>query len=413
MQVEALKTELEQLIKAEVPAPPLLVLNRALEYCGAQLQVIDLALDWSARKTNTQSALETQRNELSHEIDKLNEFLLELSSQLRSTVDLTQSRIFAEIPEQSQRSIQLMKDFDSLAESVTVGILPPEDQSLVDTVESTVNKTIELSDQLLQTGPDGWEEIVLDHDEALLTGLVQRLDLMNERGQLADAWRLIKLAGDDLRSIVNLGAQQVIGTRTGSKNPVDFSFDNSETRLTASLDTPLNRRLQRNNFRVALINYNVGLRNLMASEDSIKLDVREDLRQLALDRDQYSISVASAALAYERVISTRLRLQLAVQNVAARDFLEAQQAYANSLNAIARQHINYITDRLELFFDLEAFEVDSCGHWPEVSSDSSPQMNLDFPGHNPRPYDTLPPNVHYSKTIRQLEHIPPGEVEIR
>ncbi len=74
----------------------------------------------------------------------------------------------------------------------------------------------------------------------------------------------------------------------------------------------------------------------MAAEDSIKFDVREDLRQLALDRNQYTIAVASASLAYERVISTRLRLQFAAQNVAARDFLEAQQAYTNALLAIAR-----------------------------------------------------------------------------
>jgi len=147
--------------------------------------------------------------------------------------------------------------------------------------------------------------------------------------------------------------------------------NDSETRLSVALDTPLNRRLQRNNFRLALINYNVGLRNLMAAEDSIKLDVREDLRQLALDRSQYTIAVESAALAYERVISTRLRLQFAVANVAARVFLEAQQAYTNALNSIARLHVNYITDRTELFFDLEAFDLDSNGYWSGVTEDLS------------------------------------------
>lgn len=414
MQVEALYTELEQQLKSEVAAPPLLILNRSLEYSEAKLEMIDLALEWSAEKANTgQAILTRQRDELASEIGKLQEFLVEISSQLRSAVDLTQSQVFSDIPKQSQRAIELMKRIDNLATQVTDGVLPRNGNSLTDSVESAVTQTIELSDQLLRNGPDGWEEIVLDHDEALLTALVQRLDLMNQRGRLADSWRQIKLAGDDLRSIMNLGAQQRIGTRTNSDNPVDFSFENSETRLTASLDTPLNRRLQRNNFRVALINYNLGLRNLMALEDSIKQDVREDLRQLALDRTQYSISVASAALAYERVISTRLRLQLAVQNVAARDFLEAQQAYANALNSIARQHVNYITDRLELFFDLEAIDVDSCGYWQGITSDTGPAVNLDFPGHNPRPYDTLPPHVRYSPTIRQMEKIPPGEVEIR
>jgi hypothetical protein len=198
-------------------------------------------------------------------------------------------------------------------------------------------------------------------------------------------------------------------TKSGANDPFDFTFDDSETRLSVALDTPLNRRLQRNNFRLALINYNVGLRNLMAAEDSIKLDVREDLRQLALDRNQYAIAVASAALAYERVISTRLRLQLAVQNVAARDFLEAQQAYTNALSAIARQHVNYIVDRTELFFDLEAFDVDNNGYWAGVKEDYGPQPNVDFRGENPRPYDHLPPRVWYSPTIRQMEQIGPGD----
>jgi hypothetical protein len=151
----------------------------------------------------------------------------------------------------------------------------------------------------------------------------------------------------------------------------------------------------------------------MALEDGIKLDIREDLRQLALDRSQYSIAVASAALAYERVISTRLRLQLGVQNVAARDFLESQQAYTNALTAIARQHVNYITDRIELFFDLEAIDVDACGYWPGVTQDDGPQVNTNFPGQNPRPYDMLPPNVRYSPTIRQMERIGPGAAEVR
>ncbi len=36
-------------------------------------------------------------------------------------------------------------------------------------VQTTVDNTIKLSDKLLEKGPDGWEEIVLDQDEALLT----------------------------------------------------------------------------------------------------------------------------------------------------------------------------------------------------------------------------------------------------
>lgn len=419
MQVDMLREELDAQLKPEAPAPPLRVIIRAIDYCATQLQVIDLAIeDQSQRSSVSQSDTEAtsklleRRNEARKQLDELIAFVDKISSSLASNVAASAIVDLEKIPDRMQDSIKLAETIEKLGLEATKDILPQEGKSIEAKVQATVDTTIELSDRLLEKGPDGWEEIEIDPNEALLTGLVQRLDLMNQRGELADAWRQIKLAGDDLRSIVDLRATQALRTQSAGTNPFDFTFDDSETRVSVALDTPLNRRVQRNNFRVALINYNVGLRNLMAAEDLIKLDIRQDLRQLALDRNQYSIAVASAALAYERVISTRLRLQFGVANVAARDFLEAQQAYTNSLISIARQHVNYITDRTELFFDLEAFDVDQWGHWSGVAEDRGPQVNVDFPNTNPRPYDSLPPRVWYSPTIRQMDQIPPGEASI-
>jgi hypothetical protein len=410
MQVDLLRSELDTQLNSKTPAPPLRVLIRAVDFCKSEILVIDLALksQQAATRPERRKAMVQRRDDAAQKLDSLIAFLKEISSNLNAEAALRASEIFQRIPDRMAESITLVNQLETLAKDATIGILPADGESIESKVQTTVDRTIELSDRLLEKGPDGWVEIEIDPNEALLTGLVQRLDLMNQRGDLADAWRQIKLAGDDLRSIVDLRATQILRTKSGVKEGLDFTFDDSETRLSVALDTPLNRRLQRNNFRVALINYNVGLRNLMAAEDNIKLDVREDLRQLSLDRAQYTIAVASAALAYERVISTKLRLQFAVQNVAARDFLEAQQAYTTSLSAIARQHVNYITDRTELFFDLEAFDVDSNGYWPGVTADFGPGVNTDFQSTNPRPYDQLPPKIHYSKTIRQMEQIPPG-----
>ncbi len=349
------------------------------------------------------TALAKQFEELSNALDQM---------VARDPSTLPNSQQLNSIPKLVERAEELLKEVDALAAEVTKDVLPRERGAFEIKVQMTIDKTLELCDRLLAHGPSGWEEIIIDPNEAMLTALVQRLDLMNQRGDLADAWRQIKLAGDDLRSIVDLQATQTLRTRPGSDNPLDFSFDNSETRLTMSLDTPLNRRIQRNNYRIALINYNVGLRNLIAAEDAIKLDVREDLRQLQLDRDQYSIAIDSAALAYERVLSTKFRFALATQNVTARDFLEAQQAYTNALTTIARQHINYITDRTELFFDLEAFDVDALGHWAGVNQDYGPSINTNFPATNPRPYDRLPRRIWYSPTIRSMEKVPPGEAQV-
>jgi Outer membrane efflux protein len=414
MQVQMLKAELDEQVAAATPAPPLRVLIRAIEYCNAQLQVIDLALVSTEAGSQRQlgDQLKNRRDDVEEKLIELSAFLEKISDSLLSERGANVAEDLKNIPIRMEESVELSKQLERLVQDATKGLIPTEGKSVEAKVQATVDKTLELSDRLLEKGPDGWAEIQIDANEALLTGLVQRLDLMNQRGDLADAWRRIKLAGDDLRSIVDLRATHFLRTDSTKNDPLAFTFDDSETRLSVALDTPLNRRLQRNNFRIALINYNVGLRNLMAAEDSIKLDVREDLRQLALDRNQYTIAVASAALAYERVISTRLRLQFAVPNVAARDFLEAQQAYTAALSTIARQHVNYITDRTELFFDLEAFDVDAWGNWSGVKEDYGPAVNVDFPATNPRPYDCLPPRVRYSPTIRSMESIPPGQAII-
>jgi hypothetical protein len=415
MQVDVLRLELETQLNADLPVPPLRILIRAIEFASVEMNIIDMALENKqllAAQPERLRQLSQERDRLEMQLQMLVMFLEKISTQAAVDVAAGTGDDFVQIPMRMAESVELVKAIDQLTQQATRDILPADGTSVQQKVQDAVNLALEISDLLLRKGPDGWTDIEIDPNEALLTALVQRLDLKNQRGDLADAWRQIKLAGDDLRSIVDLRASHVLGTDSLADDPFDFTFDDSETRVSVALDTPLNRRLQRNNYRVALINYNVGIRNLIAAEDGIKLDVREDLRQLALDRNQYAISVASAALAYERVISTRIRLQLAVQNVAARDFLESQQAYTNALNSTARQHVNYITDRLELFFDLEAFDVDPLGYWDGVHEDYGPAVNVNFPGANARPYDCLPPRVWYSPTIRSMESIPPGQAII-
>jgi hypothetical protein len=267
---------------------------------------------------------------------------------------------------------------------------------------------LDLSRQSVAETSVGLTPIEIDGDEAMLTGLVQRFDVMNQRGALADAWRQIKLAGDDLRSILNLNASQVIRTQSDVNQPLDFTWDDSQTRLTLSFDAPLNRRAQRNAFRRSLINYQLALRNLIQLEDSIKLAVRDDLRELQLDREQYRISVASAALAFERVVSTKLELSLGRKNVTARDVLEAQAAYTASLRTVASEHIGYILDRIDLFLDLELLQVDESGFWPHVYDETfQPAANLAPPVAGPV-YGGLPPRVWQSDAIRRMLCVPHG-----
>ena len=278
---------------------------------------------------------------------------------------------------------------------------------------SLVRDSLLLAEELQTTNAGGLAPIDIDVDDAMLTALVTRFDLMNQRGVLADAWRQIKLTGDDLRSILNLRASQSIRTDPTNDNPFDFTFDESQTRLGLTFDAPLNRRAQRNAYRFALINYNLALRNLMQAEDEIKFAIRSDLRNLQLDREQYAIAVAGAALASDRRFSTRKQLDLNVQGITARDFLEAQTAYTASLNGVASAHIDYILDRIDLFLDLELLQVDEFAFWPDLYNESlQPEMRLQPPSGSGPAYGRLPAQVHYSRCMRRMDCIPFGPPRI-
>jgi outer membrane protein TolC len=244
----------------------------------------------------------------------------------------------------------------------------------------------------------------------MLTSLNLRLDLMNQRGIVADSWRQIKYAGDDLKSILNISASQRVSTRADVNRAFDFTFDESETRVNASFDAPFNRFAQRNNFRQSLINYQASLRQLMQLEDSVKLDVRDDLRSLALDKEQYAIEVASAALAYERVVSVLLELRLGIGRVATRDFLEAQNAYISSLSNVASRHIGYIIDRTQLFLDLELLTVGDDGFWHELYDEKyQPEPYYQLPPYAAPAYGELVPGLWYSRQLRRMEQAPTGD----
>jgi len=123
--------------------------------------------------------------------------------------------------------------------------------------------------------------------------------------------------------------------------------------------------------------------------------------------------VASAALAYERVVSTRLQLQLGVQDVTARDFIESQQAYTASLSSVAGEHIGYLRDRIQLFLDLELLEVNANGFWPELYNERyEPKADYRWPPWACPPYGELPPNVWYSHKVKRMLHVPVGHPTI-
>ncbi|MCA9140041.1 MAG: TolC family protein, partial [Planctomycetales bacterium] len=266
---------------------------------------------------------------------------------------------------------------------------------------------IEQSERFRKAAGGGLVPIEIEMDDAMMTALVQRFDLMNQRGILADNWRLIKYAADDLRSVLNLNATQSIRTSPVQNQPFDFNFDDSRTTVGLTLDLPFNRRAQRNRFRSSLFTYQRTLRNVMQLEDNIKLSIRRDLRALKLNGRQYENDVAGAALASERVTGTELEVRGGFAT--SRDFLESQQAYVQAISGVASDHVNYIVGRLGLFLDLESLTVDDNGFWDKLYDENyQPIPELQLPGYARPGYGELHPKLKYSWRIQRMRCVPDG-----
>lgn len=359
----------------------------------------------SSRKNST----ELTSDEVAEIDNRKQQFAIQTTRLDEDLATLTKEGSAVQVAELVERAQQLRTELESFVDAVDRRL----DLEKVDDAEADLNRIIDDSTSLVSraratigAAEFGLKPIDIGTDDAMLTALVLRFDLMNQREALADNWRQIKLAADDLKAILDINATQIISTDSNTNAPFNFTFDDSSTSLGMTFDAPLNRFIERNNFRATLIDYHRELRTMTQLEDNIKFAIRNDLRNLTLDREQYLIAVASAALAYERVVSTSLEFRLGTGGVTARDFLEAQTAYTDALSNVASRHIDYITDRAQLFLDLELLYVDEDGFWDDIRNEQlQPEPVYSLPPWSYPVYGKLP-CVCYSDEITQGMCVP-------
>jgi hypothetical protein len=209
--------------------------------------------------------------------------------------------------------------------------------------------------------------------------------------------------------VLNLSASHSL--RTDRNLPFDFDFDDSRTDLRLSLDLPLNRRAQRNRYRESLIRYQAQRRQLMQFEDTIKFDIRDELRNLQQTRVQYPISVTQAALAAEQAVSVQLQLELGSERVRETDLLDALQASREALSSVANSRIGYLVERARFILDMELMQLDPSGYWPSINDPLyQPIANTVYPANAGPTYGRLSAWVKPSKLMYHLYHHPlPGQ----
>ncbi len=203
--------------------------------------------------------------------------------------------------------------------------------------------------------------------------LDNRLDLMNARAQVVDAWRQLAVYANSLLGTFNVGYHMDSSTPPDQARP--FAFQPSRTRhqLFLTTDLPLVRLAERNNYRAALIAYQRARRALMEAEDLVVTQVRTDLRQLQFLAMNYPLQQGSAELAYEQLesaLETFRAPQPPGQANSAANVAALTQQLQNAYNNLPRVQklllgtwIQYQIARQQLYLDLELLPLDSRGVW--------------------------------------------------
>ena len=205
----------------------------------------------------------------------------------------------------------------------------------------------------------------IEEELAVQLALENRLDLMNSKAAVVDAFRQVEIAADQLQSDLNVTASARLNTDPNVDNAFRFDGDENQYNLGVEFDGPLNRLGERNGYRLAQLAYQQQRRAYMAVEDNIVNEIRFNLRQLRTNRFNFQISRQQLITATRQVDEAQLNLrqQRSTDSSATQDLLQALQTLRDAKISLIRNWIDYETSRIALFVDLELLNLDERGVW--------------------------------------------------
>lgn len=194
-----------------------------------------------------------------------------------------------------------------------------------------------------------------------------RLDWMNRKATLVDAWRQIDVAADQLKSDLKISVDGELGTV--DKRGVRFDGDAGRLSVGMEWKSPLNRHNEMLDYRRAQINYQAARRNYYSYVDSIKAEVRSILRDIQLNQVEFEIKRNAILIATTRVDLMQLRMDQPperggnIETNTADQLIRALDGLLASQNAFLNTWVQYQTQRMLLDLNMGTMELDSKGRW--------------------------------------------------
>lgn len=199
----------------------------------------------------------------------------------------------------------------------------------------------------------------LDEESAVEVALNNRLDILTEREVVEDAERAIVIAEDALRPGLALTAGGELNAAGGA--PEDAWPDTWSAHAGLTLELPLNRQAERNEWRAALIALDRSRRDYQLKLEEVEREVRNQLRQTKQREQQIELELEHIAQEQRSVAVTQIRYESG--EIGSRDLIEARQALQDAQNALINLQAQHVILRLGLLRTLGLLFIDQEGTW--------------------------------------------------
>jgi len=225
----------------------------------------------------------------------------------------------------------------------------------------------------------GLTPLELDERHGYLMAVTNRLDVLNEVDRFEDSQRKVRVAASDLKP----GLDVVVDASLKKQFYSSFSPEEFTSTSGLKLKLPLNQLTERNAYRTSLINFEKQMRKLATELDSLRENIREGIRALEQERENYFIQKAALDLARQQVEVMPLLLQNDDADI--RDQLEAQADLVEAQNDVTSAVVDYHVARWNLLKNLGALSVEGEQFWLKNQSVSGSST-----ANNPEAAEILP-----------------------
>ena len=207
-------------------------------------------------------------------------------------------------------------------------------------------------------------------ERAISVGLANRLDLMNSLAQVTDSWRNVEVAGNQLLAGLNLYYNGILATSPKHLGLLAFDPAFSSNAAGISFSAPINRRTQRNAFRLDQILYQQARRAYMLTHDQVVQGIRLDMRQLNLYLRQFEINREQLLIAARQVDLAEANARSAAAQAGGGGgqstsllLLNALQGLLDAKNNLIGSWVSYEVQRMGLYRDFDLMTIDAQGVW--------------------------------------------------